>query len=367
MKRILFTATVMEHIKAFHIPYINWLSQNGYKVDVACSGAEELTNINKTYNISITRSPYSFNNFKAFFELKKIISNNDYNLIHCHTPMGGVLTRIASLNARKNKNTNVIYTAHGFHFFKGAPLINWLLYYPIEKILSNFTDVLITINKEDYQLAKENFKANKIKYINGIGLDTEYFKETKVNKKQKISELKIPKKKRIILSIGELNKNKNHESVIKAISKIDNDDFCYIVCGKGKLKNYLLNLIEELNLKDKVKLLGYRNDINEILQISDIYIHPSFREGLPVSVMEAMASGLPVIASKIRGNEDLIEDSEYLINPSNIEEIGFMIDDLLKKNEAILKKIGEYNKKRIKRYDLRNILKEMAEIYESNM
>lgn len=365
MKKILFTATVMEHIKAFHIPYINWLSQNGYKVDIACNGADKITNIDNAYNISITRTPYSLKNFKAFLKLKKIIKNNNYDIIHCHTPMGSVLTRLAAIKSR-NKGTTVIYTAHGFHFFKGSSLKNWVLYYPVEKLLSNLTDILITINKEDYQLAKENFKADEIKYIDGIGLDTEYFKNTKVNKKQKMSELKISKNKRIILSIGELNKNKNHESIIRAISKIKNDDFVYIICGKGKLKNYLLNLIDKLNIKDKVKLLGYRNDINEILQISDIYIHPSFREGLPVSVMEAMASGLPVIASKIRGNIDLIEDDECLFNPSNIEEINIIINDLLKKDKNRLKEIGSCNKDKIKKYDIKNTLKEISEIYQEN-
>ncbi|PTV95050.1 glycosyltransferase EpsD [Halanaerobium saccharolyticum] len=365
MKKVLFTATVMDHIKAFHIPYINWLSKNNYKVDVACSRAEKLTNIHKVYKLSITRSPYRLKNLKAFYELKEIINTNNYDIIHCHTPMASVLTRLVAIK-NKERDTKIIYTAHGFHFFKGSPLKNWLLYYPIEKILSNFTDVLITINKEDYHLAKENFKADKIEYINGIGLNTEFFKETKVNKKLKMDELKIPERKRILLSIGELNKNKNHASVIKALSNIDNNDFYYIICGKGKLKNYLLNLIKELNLKDKVKLLGYRNDINEILQISDIYIHPSFREGLPVSVMEAMASGLPVIASEIRGNIDLIEEDDYLINPSNIEEISSIINDLLKKDRNSLKKIGSCNIEKIKKYDIKNTLKEMVKIYKEN-
>lgn len=364
--RVLFTATVIDHIKAFHIPYIKWLSKNNYKVDIACKDAEKLTNINNAYDISITRSPYSLKNFKGFFELKKIIDHNNYDIIHCHTPMGGVLTRLAAVNARKH-NTKVLYTAHGFHFFKGSPLKNWILYYPIEKMLANITDVLITINEEDYKLANKNFNANEVKYINGIGLNVDYFKNTKVDKHRKLKELEIPENRKIILSIGELNKNKNHEVVIEALSKVDKNNYYYLICGKGKQKKHLLNLISKLNLDNKIKLLGYRNDINEILKISDIYIHPSFREGLPVSVMEAMASGLPVIASKIRGSRDLIDKKGgLLINPQKTENVYRKIVNLLKKDKSILKEMGLYNYNKIQKHDIKIILEKMAKIYKNN-
>ncbi len=153
---ILFCATVDYHFKAFHLPYMKWFKEQGWEVHVAASGEMELPYVDKKYTIPIQRSPLSMKNMEAYRELKEIIDGNQYKLIHCHTPMGGVLARLAAREARK-KGTKVIYTAHGFHFCKGAPLKNWMLYYPIEKRLAHYTDCLITINEEDYTLAKKHF------------------------------------------------------------------------------------------------------------------------------------------------------------------------------------------------------------------
>lgn len=362
MKKVLFTATVMNHIKSFHRPYLKWFSKNDYEVHIACNGAEKIEYVDKFYSISIERSPYKINNVKAFFKLKKIIDTNKYNIIHCHTPMGGVLTRLAAAKSRK-KGAKVIYTAHGFHFFKGAPIKNWVIYYPVEKFLSNFTDVLITINEEDYNLAKNKFYSKKIKFVKGIGLDTDV--KVNISKNKKLNELNLKKSNTILLSIGELNKNKNHDTIIKALNGINNFNFQYLICGKGHLKNYLQNLIIKLGLEKQVKLLGYRNDIDEILEISDIYIHPSYREGLPVSVMEAMAAGLPVIASKVRGNVDLIDNNKggYLIEPDDISGFSNAINELLYSNNK--ENMGRYNKKKIKNYDIKNIFNKMVEIYKN--
>jgi glycosyltransferase EpsD len=362
MKKVLFTATVFAHIKSFHKPYLIWFSKNDYEVHIACANAKKIDYVDQAFDIPISRSPYKLNNIIALLKLKNIITQNNYDIIHCHTPMGSVLTRLAASKSRK-KGTKVIYTAHGFHFFKGAPIKNWVLYYPVEKILSTLTDILITINKEDYSLAKKKFYAKKIEHINGIGFETNFLED--FNKDDKLNELNLSKEDFVLLSIGELNENKNHESVIRSLKNINYSNFHYLICGKGTLHDRLENLIIKLNLEKHVTLLGYRNDISEILQISDIYIHPSFREGLPVSVMEAMAAGLPIVASKIRGNVDLIDENKggILVCPDNISGFTNAINSILNSNK--LEKFGYYNKQKIKDYSIDNVLNKVTEIYKN--
>lgn len=365
MKKVLFTATVVKtHINVFHLPYLKWFKEQGYEVHVAAKNdfINEpciIPNCDKFFNINFVRFPFSKINIKVYKELKKIITENNYDIIHCHTPVAGVLTRLA---ARNSKNTTVIYTAHGFHFFKGAPLLNWLIYYPVERFCARFTDKLITINKEDYERAKRFSlrKNGKVYYVLGVGINLEKIQKLKVDVKQKKIELGMSENTPILLSVGELNKNKNHEAVLQALGKLKDKNIVYLICGCGVLKEYLERKIQELHLENKAKLLGYRSDVIEILKTADLFIFPSKREGLPVSVIEAMAAGLPVIASNVRGNRDLIA-KENLFEP---EDVAALTNLIKKQLEAIenkeLKKVDYAN---LEQYSLKNVLKQMAEIY----
>lgn len=369
MKKVLFVATVVKtHIMVFHIPYLKWFKENGYETYVCARNDYEnkddcvIPYCDYYYDLPFERSPIRLNNFKTYKQLKEIIDSTDFDIIHCHTPMGGVLTRLAARNVRR-KNTTVIYTAHGFHFYKGAPIVNWLLYYPVERWLARYTDVLITINKEDYSRAKK-FKAKSIEYVPGVGIDTNKFNEILVNKSKKRSEIGIGENSFIVLSVGELNKNKNHETIIRAIAQLGNPDIYYVICGEGPLANYLRNLARELGVANQVKLLGFRTDIAEVSKVSDVFAFPSFREGLSLSLMEAMTSGLPVICSNIRGNSDLVEEGKggYLIKPDNIQ--GFT-NAILKvyENNTQGKNMGIYNRSVIRNFDLQNVIVEMEYIY----
>lgn len=368
-KKVLFTATVVKtHINVFHMPYLKWFKEQGYELHVAAKNdfVNEpciIPNCDKFYDINFARFPFSEANIKAYMQLKKIIMENNYDIIHCHTPVAGVLTRLA---ARNCKNTTVIYTAHGFHFFKGAPLLNWLIYYPVERFCAKFTDKLITINKEDYERAKQFSlrKNGKVYYVPGVGIDLEKIQNMKVDIKQKKKELDIAENIPVLLSVGELNKNKNHEIVLQALSNLKDKKFIYLICGRGVLKEYLEIKIQELHLENKIKLLGYRSDVIEILKIADLFIFPSKREGLPASVIEAMAVGLQVIASNVRGNRDLIEKGN-LFEPDDIETLKNLIEkrlELVKQKE--LRKVSYIN---LKQYSLKNVLKQMAEIYEEQL
>lgn len=310
-KKILFVATVDYHFEAFHLPYFKMLKEEGWEIHVAAKGDLNLPYCDKKFNIPIERSPYRLNNIRAYFILKRIIDENGYDLIHCHTPMGGVIARLAAINARK-RGTKVLYTAHGFHFYKGAPLINWLLYYPVERFLAKYTDGLITINSEDYERAKKFklAKNGKLFYVPGVGIDVESIKKIEVDKSQKRRELGIPEDAFVLVSVGELIPRKNHSLAIKALSKVDlvEKKIYYVIVGKGSLEAKLKKLCRKLGIEDHIVFLGHRKDVIEILKASDVFIFPSKQEGLPRALMEAMACGLPVIATKIRGNVDLIED-----------------------------------------------------------
>ncbi len=359
MKKVLFVATITNHINAFHIPYLKWFKEQGYEVHVASNGTEKIEYCDKHFNLPFDRFPLKPNNIKTYKELKKIINENNYDIIHCHTPVGGVLTRLAGREARK-KGTKIIYTAHGFHFYKGAPLLNWLIYYPVEKICAKWTDCLITINEEDYNWAKKKFKAKKIELINGIGVDRSKFDFIMSDsEKEKIrNELKLKKDDFILIQVGELNKNKNQIMTIQAMKKIveTNRNVKLLLVGKGDLKDYYEEKIKEYNLEKNIFLLGYRKDIPKLLKISDCLISTSKREGLPVNLIEATMSGLPIIATNCRGNRDI---ANVLVNIDDVDKICEDILECMKNNEKFI-----YNN--IEKYSLKNIIVEMKEIYKNN-
>lgn len=366
--KILYVTTVSGTINAFLVPHIKMLLEQGYQVDIACNIThpihQELIEYGcKVFNIEFQRSPLSMENFRAYKMLKKVIRKGDYKLVHTHTPVASVITRLVCKNIDDIK---VVYTAHGFHFFKNAPIKNWLVYFPIEYWLSRYTDVLITINEEDYLRAQKHFKSNNnsIKYLPGVGLDIDEISQIVVNKPKKRKELRVQESDLILLSVGELNKNKNHSTIIKAIAKLENPSICYLICGQGPLEDDLIQLIKDKKLENQVKLLGYREDILEIYKISDVFIFPSFREGLSVALMEAMACGLPIISSNIRGNRDLVKSGEggFLVHPKDIEGFAKNIDILVSSRNLRIK-MGQENSTKIYRYQIKTVLDKLNQIY----
>ena len=370
MNKVLFVATTLKkHIVVFHLPYLEWFQENGYEVHVCARNDYQndedfdIPFCDQYYDLPFERSPYNYGNKQVFNDLKKIIDENDYSLIHCHTPMGGVLSRLAARRARR-RGTIVVYTAHGFHFYNGAPWLNWMLYYPIEKWLARYTDVLITINKEDYERAKRSFKAGRIEYVPGVGVDVEKYGSVVVDRKAKRKELGLAEDDFVLVSTGELNDNKNHKTVIQAVHRLNNLSVKYLICGQGPLKNELLNLVQELGLEHQVMLLGYRTDIIEINHIADVFVFPSFREGLSVALMEAMACGLPVVCSDIRGNRDLIEDGKggFLVVPEDVEGFAKSLESLLEKPN-LTEGMGKHNLVRVRDFGINVVLKQMKDIY----
>ena len=375
--KALIVASVASMIDQFNMQNIELLLENGYDVDVACNCKEGNTisderiselidklkkNNVTTYHVPIPRKVTDIKDIIDSIKfIKKLYTENGYTLMHCHSPIGSVVARVAAISERK-KGMKVIYTAHGFHFYKGAPKKNWLIFYPIERICSSFTDVLITINKEDYAFAKKHMKANQVEYVPGVGIDTKKFSIPNFNVAEKKAELGLKDKDIMILSVGELNQNKNHEVVVRAISKLKNPDIHYFIAGKGDKEQYLDELAKELDVN--LRLLGYRTDIIELLNTADIFAFPSFREGLSVALMEAMAAGLPCVVSRIRGNVDLIEDgiNGYLCDAN--DEVSFCESLKALVEGETYKNFGKDNCQMIMNFDVHKIMKMMMKIYE---
>lgn len=367
MKKVLVTAHLGRHFTKFGHADYQVLLQMGYEVHIAANFSDPVDNFNDKnvimHQVNFQRNPFSLKNIHAYAELKKIVEKEKFDLIHTHSPSGGAITRLASTSLRK-KGARILYTAHGFHFYKGAPKLNWIIYYNIEKMLARFTDIIITINREDYTLA-HRFNTSKIEYVPGVGIDLSRLKNVNVDKTMKSSEFQITEDSVVLISVGELNKNKNHEVVIKAIANVSNVNIKYIICGDGEKEQELYQLATELGIEKQVLFLGHRKDILELLKIADIFLMPSYREGLSVALMEAMSSGMPVICSEIRGNVDLIDQERggYLVKPQDVEGFKNSIV-LLTNNKQLRINMGTYNYEKIKDYDIELIKSKMKEIYE---
>ncbi len=360
--KILYITTIGSTM-GFFTSFIRHLLDEGHTVDIATN--EKNSKVPAcyrewgciVYQIDTSRSPLDIGNLKAIGQIKQLAEKGQYDIVHCHTPIAAICTRLACRKVRRS-GTKVFYTAHGFHFYQGAPLKNWLMYYPAEKICAHFTDVLITINKEDYALAQQKMKAKRVAYVPGVGIDLSKFGQATVDKATKRKELGVPPDATLLLSVGELNTNKNHETVIRAISDLN---VYYMIAGEGDLKGHLQSVINELGLTERVKLLGYRKDMTELYKTVDIYVLPSIREGLNVSVMEAMASGLPVACGRIRGNTDLIdENGGALFEPQSVDECRDAISSIIRRNKS---EMAAYNLKKIQVASIDEIIKNMDEVY----
>lgn len=371
MKKMLFISNITNKITNFSLPSIKASQSLGYEFHLAANLSNFKDDISKynimVHHIDLARNPFSWKNIKAYNQMIALIKEEGYDVIHCNTPIGGVLGRLCGNIAKVPK---IIYTVHGFHFYNGAPLINRTFYKWIEMWMARYTDSVITINQEDFNYAKTFKLRNKgrVYYVPGVGVDTLMIKEAKEKRLEIIKEIEADNDSILIISVGELNENKNNEVIIGALSKLNNSKIHYIMCGTGKKKDYLLNMINKKNLKNNVHFLEYRSDIAQLLNSVDIFVMPSYREGLSRSIMEAMSAKLPCVVSKIRGNVDLVDEGKggYLCHPDDIEGFANAIKSL--SNDTKLRKnMGEYNLNKINKFDTESVLKELKKIYEKEL
>lgn len=369
--KVLLTATVQSHICQFHKPLVEVLHAHGCEVHVAARNnlAEKnglkLDFVEKVFDIPFSRSPKSKDNLKAEKMLKQIINEGNYDVIHCNTPMGGIVTRIAAKQARKN-GARLIYTAHGFHFYEGSPKKNWMIYYPIEKYFSRKNDTLVTITHEDYRLAKKKFHC-QVEHIHGVGVDEKrYFPVSKEEKLQLRKEMGFGENQKLLLCVGELLLNKNQKMAIHAMRKIVKryPDAILFIAGNGPEKENLENEIKQCNLENNVKMLGYCTHLQDYQHIIDILVACSYREGLPLNIVESMLSGNPVVASINRGHKELIHNGEngYLVSCNDSDAMADRVLELFSddsKAEQLSKNANGFATD----YSFSSVKKELERIY----
>lgn len=349
--------------------YTQIMMEMGFDVGIAANLSEiesKLKHSKITYHhIDLERNTFSLKNLTAYKQLLNVIFDEEYNAIHCNSPTGGLLGRLCGKKAKVKK---IIYTAHGFHFYNGAPLINNTLFKWAERWLAHYTDAIITINKEDFEAAQK-FKlrnGGKVYYVPGVGIDTSQTDSAVSKRDELLKELGLNDPVVLFISVGELNRNKNHGTVFEALRKIKNQNIHYLVCGIGSEKERLIEIAENYGIKNNIHFLGYRTDVYQLLKSCDVFIQSSYREGLSRSIMEAMSAGLPCVVSKIRGNVDLIKEGEggFLCKPDDSECFAHSINKLSKDTE-LRKRMGTSNLKTIQKFDIENVRIQMKEIYES--
>ena len=365
--RILYITTIGITM-GFFKPFIKRLIAEGNEVDIATNETESpvpacYRDWNcAVYQIDTSRSPFNKGNIHAVRQIKRLVEKEKYDIVHCHTPVAAMCTRLACKDLRK-KGTKVIYTAHGFHFYKGAPLKNWLVYYPVERFLTRYTDCQITINHEDYVLAQRLYRKNggRVEYVPGVGFAADKFVCSADVRAAMRAELGITDDETLLLSVGEINQNKNHKTVIEALAGMGRKDIRYVICGVGPSLDSHKQLVHELGLDDQVMFVGYRTDVEKFYQAADFFVIPSFREGLPVAPMEAMAAGLPCLASRIRGNVDLFAESQLMFDPHDAGSLCKALTKAADKN--IVRQEIDRNKKTLQRFSTQEVINAMKRIY----
>ena len=371
MKKLLFISNICKNITNFHTASLDAAIALGYEFHFAANfnnlpkeTMDKYPNIH-FHHIDLVRFPFNIRNVKAYEQLNNLIKKENISVIHCNTPIGGALGRLCG---KKTKHIKIFYTAHGFHFYKGAPLVNNCIYKPMEKYLAHYSDVIITMNEEDYHVAKtmKLRKSGHVYKVNGVGINTTDYQNININKEDYRNWLSLENDDFVCIAMGDLIKRKNYEMALRGIALCKNPKIHYLICGNGPEKNNLQDLAKNLGIREQVHFLGYRTDIKELLAISDCFLFTSLQEWLPRSLMEAMASGLPCIISDIRGNRDLIINNVngYLIKS---------IEDCTQKLEAIIsdkqlaKKMQVKNLEVIKKYDFLKVRDQINEIYKTEL
>ena len=370
MKKLLITSTELMMIQ-FLVPHVKYLSEQGYHVEIACSEVggrmDDVRNalegvVKEIHILRLERSPLSPRNFQGYQDLKKLLSENRYDIIWTNEPVMGVVTRLAA-NRYRRKGTKVLYMCHGFHFYKGASLPNWLIFYPIERFMSRFCDMIVTINHEDEARAR-TFHCPQVEYIHGIGVNTDRLHNR--NEQSDIrSELGLKKEDFLVLSVGELNENKNQQIILRAIAQLNDPDIHYLLCGKGDKREYLEALAKELGIAQNVHFLGYRKDVVDICAQADVFAHPVRREGLGLAPLEAMYCGLPLVASNTRGIQDYTISGESGFLCSSEDAAGFAAAiRRLKVDPELCRSCGAVNRSNVKVFCLEQVKAEVLQLFK---
>lgn len=332
MKKILFCASRVSHIINFHLPYIKYFKDNGWCVDIAVQGNTDNSLIDGCFDLKFTKNPFSSDNIKTVYELKKIIKNGNYDIICSNSTLAGVAARMAVSLAGKPK-PYFVHISHGYMFGDNGGLKS-KMYLLCEKITSKPVDSLVVMNKEDYSLALKHHLGKNIHYIYGMGVCPEKFPPVSQSERTEIRrQLKIPDGNFALICAGEFSDRKNQMFIIEAFKMLlqKHKNITLVFAGTGQTIGNCKNAVNKYELGDCVRFLGQVSDINRIYRSCDILLTASKMEGLPFNVMEAILCGLPVIASDIKGHSDLITDGQngILFQKNSLEDMVQKTDRIL--------------------------------------
>lgn len=369
-RKVLFLATVYTHLAAFHIPFMRLLQEKGFEVHAAASSAQgRREDVERAgvicWEIPFARSPYSPANIEAGRRLKALLKEHYFDLIHVHTPVAAFLGRYL---AKKTGQGAVLYTAHGFHFCKGAPLHNWLLYYTAERLAAPWTDGLIVMNGEDYENAcRMGFQPDQnLFYVHGVGVDLSCYANSPSSGGCIRSELGLSASDIVVTCVAEMIPRKNHMFLLEAWERLAArlSDCHLLLVGTGKL----IGSLQDKVVKERIPrtyFLGYRRDVPHILSKSNIVVLTSRHEGLPRCIMEAMAAGKPVVATNVRGNRDLVENGRtgFLVELGDVPGLAAALEKLLVDSE-LRTAMSAAGREKIQDYALEKVLVEMSNIYD---
>jgi len=369
MGKVLFVSHIANFAK-FNYPYMRWFREQGWQVDYISAGEEEVKDCDTSYTMAARRNPLSPKNFTAYRQLQQIMEQEKYDIVHCHTPVGGVLARLAARKFRKS-GMKVIYTAHGFHFYKGAPLQNWLIYYTVEKFCARYTDTLVTINEEDYQCAVgKKFKAKQIVKIDGVGVDLQRFCYQPQKKEELRRKYEIDQETYVLICVAEVNRNKDQRFLIENMQQLKEriPQICLYIVGRGEELESCKALVKVSGLQEEVKFWGYRKDIEDLLTVSDVLVSASQREGQPINIIEGMACGIPIVCSDVRGQRDLVTSGEngivYKLGDS--EAFCEAIYKLYKEPELV-QTFAQNSIQKVPKYSMKRAIENMSVIYKQYM
>lgn len=373
VKRVLVVTALARFTKSFLTNDIIMLQKMGYEVHCAANihhvGAECMPTYFKEMNIIFhqidfsSSKPLSFETLKAYKQMIELFKREHFDLIHCHTPIAGAIARLAGKKQRK-AGSIVIYTTHGFYFHKHSSKKTWIVFRTIEYMMSRYCDAIITINREDFENAK-NLHCKKVFYIPGVGVDTKRFHDVAIDCSAYRKSLGIRDNQLLVLAVGELSQRKNHQVIIKALAKAQIPNAVFMICGNAmtsaNTKKELERLANELGVE--LMLMGLRDDIPQICKCADIGVMPSTREGLGLSGIEMLAAGLPVVASNVHGIVDYITNgmNGYLCDPFDVDAFAEAIKKLVDSNVRNL--MTENCEKAAEPFDVGHSKKAMKEIY----
>lgn len=366
MRKVLYTANMATHLLCFHLPYLKWFKERGFEVHVAFYGDEEIPYTDKVWNIPFGRTPFSKSNVEALRKLQNLFKEHHFDVVHCHTPIAGVVTRLAAVKYRK-RGTRVLYTAHGFHFFKGAPLKNWLIFLPAEWTLSWMTDGVITINREDFEYLHKYYFASRKYQIDGIGLDPKRLQLNGSDDKATLrSQEGFSKDDFLVLYIAEFIDRKNHRFIINNIPDLiqKNSRLIFLFAGRGELQDEMKELVHSLKIENNVRFLGFRKDVGRFIKMADLGVSASKHEGLGLGVAEMMYNELPVVVSNDRGHRELVSHAQngFIFEQNDSERFKNYVSELYN-DEDLRKLMGSTARKSMDDFLVDNSLQQMETIY----